>query len=437
MAYSRADIVRMVREEDVQFIRMQFVDVLGQLKNVAVTASQLERALDGKIYIDGASIEGFSRISESDQYLVPDLDTFCVYPWRPQRGRVARLICDVYNPDGTPFAGDPRGVLKRVVRRAAQLGYTMNVGTECEFFLFHTDETGRPTTATDDEAGYFDLGPLDHGESVRREICLAMEELGFEIETSHHEQAPGQHEIDFRYHEALRAADDIMTFKLGVNVIAQNNGLHATFMPKPLVGQPGSGMHMNLSVHKDGKNLFFSETDPIGLSDEARWFIAGLMEHTGGFTALTNPLINSYKRLISGFEAPSSLSWSTANRSAMIRIPSERGAHTRIELRSPDPSCNPYLALAACLAAGLDGLERKLTPPEETAENLYEADSAQAEPLPTDLGQALNLLRQDRLMLDTLGPHVAAAYLGCKQTEWQDYQSQVTDWERNRYITAY
>ncbi|MDD7220753.1 MAG: glutamine synthetase family protein [Oscillospiraceae bacterium] len=442
MSLTKEDIVRIVEEEDVKFIRMQFVDVLGQMKNVAVTVSQLDRALDGEISIDGSSIEGFTSVNESDQYLVPDLDTFCIYPWRPQRGKVARFICDVYNADGTPFVGDPRAVLKRVVDRATKMGYTFNVGPECEFFLFQTDEEGKPTTKTNDEAGYFDLGPLDHGEATRREICLALEELGFEVEASHHEAAAGQHEIDFKYDDALRTADNIMTFKLGVKVLAQRNGLHATFMPKPIFGVSGSGMHINMSLFRDGKNVFYNPNGERELSSEAYAFMAGLLAHVRGFTAVTNPLVNSYKRLVRGYEAPTYVAWSSSNRSSLIRIPASRGVGTRIELRSPDPCCNPYLALAVCLAAGLDGIERFMTPPSEVTENLYEMDEAGRrakgiEDLPGDLNEALELMQQDQLVMDTLGPHVGQAYLDSKKAEWEEYRAHVSGWEREKYIIAY
>lgn len=442
MFLTKEDIVRIVEEEDVKFIRMQFVDVLGQMKNVAITVSQLDRALDGEISIDGSSIEGFTSVNESDQYLVPDLDTFCIYPWRPQRGKVARFICDVYNADGTPFVGDPRAVLKRVVDRATKMGYTFNVGPECEFFLFQTDEEGKPTTKTNDEAGYFDLGPLDHGEATRREICLALEELGFEVEASHHEAAAGQHEIDFKYDDALRTADNIMTFKLGVKVLAQRNGLHATFMPKPIFGVSGSGMHINMSLFRDGKNVFYNPNGERELSSEAYAFMAGLLAHVRGFTAVTNPLVNSYKRLVRGYEAPTYVAWSSSNRSSLIRIPASRGVGTRIELRSPDPCCNPYLALAVCLAAGLDGIERFMTPPSEVTENLYEMDEAGRrakgiEDLPGDLNEALELMQQDQLVMDTLGPHVGQAYLDSKKAEWEEYRAHVSGWEREKYIIAY
>ncbi|HPE16673.1 MAG TPA: type I glutamate--ammonia ligase, partial [Oscillospiraceae bacterium] len=404
--YSKADIVRMVEEEDVEFIRMQFTDIFGQLKNVAITRSQIEKAVNNQIMIDGSSIEGFTRIHESDQYLYPDLDTFTILPWRPQHGKVARLICDVYNPNGTPFVGDPRGVLKRVLARASKLGYTFNVGPECEFFLFETDERGRPVVTTSDEAGYFDLSPLDHGESTRREICLVLEAMGFEIEASHHEVAAGQHEIDFKYAEALRAADNIMTFKLAVKTIAQRNGLHATFMPKPIFGINGSGMHTNMSLFRDGKNVFYNPDGEKGLSKEAYNFIAGLLIHAQGMAAVTNPLVNSYKRLVPGYEAPCYLAWSASNRSALIRIPAARGQSTRVELRCPDPSCNPYLALAVCLAAGLDGIERGLTPPPEITENIFAMDAASRMEhgianLPGSLFEALETLKADSLMPET------------------------------------
>ncbi len=438
--YTREDILRLVREEDIQFIRMQFTDIFGQMKNVAITASQIEKALDNQIMMDGSSIEGFVRIEESDQYLWPDLDTFAILPWRPQYGKVARLICDVHNPDGTPFVGDPRGVLKRALARAGELGLTFNAGPELEFFLFQTDEDGRPTTKTSDEAGYFDLGPLDHGESTRREICLCLEEMGFEIEASHHEVAAGQHEIDFKYTEALQAADNIMTFKLAVKTLAQKNGLHATFMPKPVHGTAGSGMHVNMSLFRDGQNAFFDAADPRNLSPMAYQFIAGLLEHVQGFCAVTNPLVNSYKRLVPGYEAPCHLAWSTGNRSALIRIPTPRGDGTRVELRSPDPSCNPYLAFAVCLAAGLDGIQRQLTPPAESNENLYaiaaDLEAQGVRRLPASLEAAIHALEADRVVTAALGSHVTEQYVTGKLREWEEYRTQVTQWELDRYLVT-
>lgn len=432
----------MVAEDDIKFIRMQFTDIFGQLKNVAITASQIEKAVNNQIMIDGSSIEGFVRIQESDQYLYPDLDSFTVLPWRPQYGKVARLICDVYNPDGTPFIGDPRGVLKRVLKKAEGMGYVFNVGPECEFFLFQTDEEGNPTTTTNDDAGYFDLGPLDHGEGTRREICLALEEMGFEVEASHHEVARGQHEIDFKYAEALPTADKIMTFKLAVKTIAQKNGLHATFMPKPIFGINGSGMHTNMSLFKDGKNVFFDPEGEHQLSKVAYSFIAGILEHVRGFAAITNPLVNSYKRLVPGYEAPCYLAWSASNRSALIRIPASRGQGTRVELRSPDPSCNPYLSLAVCLAAGLDGIERGLEPVEEVNDNIFAMDSAERasrgiDNLPGNLEEAIEAMQSDPLIKEALGEHVYAQYIAGKKAEWDSYRTHVSNWECERYITAY
>ena len=442
MGYTKEDVFRMVREEDVQFIRMQFTDIFGQLKNVAVTASQIERAVNNEIMLDGSSIEGYVRIQESDQYLWPDLDTFAVLPWRPQYGKVARLICDVYNPDGTPFAGDPRNVLKRTLLRAERLGYTFNIGPELEFFLFQTDERGRPTTETSDEAGYFDLGPLDHGESTRREVCLSLEEMGMQIEASHHELAPGQHEIDLKYVDALQAADNIMTFKLAVKTLAQKNGLHATFMPKPVSGTAGSGMHVNMSLFRNGRNVFFDENAPGQLSELARQFMAGLLAHARGFCALTNPLVNSYKRLLTGYEAPCYLAWSSSNRSSLIRIPAPRGQGTRVELRNPDPACNPYLVFAACLAAGLDGIEHGLTPPPEVTENIYamsDADRAARNitNLPVNLAGALCTLEGDPVITEALGEHVTRQYTEGKRREWEEYRAQVSQWELSRYLVTY
>lgn len=441
-SYSKEDIIHMVREGDVQFVRMQFTDVFGQLKNVAITASQIEKAVNNQIMIDGNAIEGFVRIEESDQYLYPDLDTFAILPWRPQLGKVARLVCDVYNPDGTHFVGDPRNVLKRAIQKAADKGYVFNVGPECEFFLFQTDESGRATTKTSDEAGYFDLGPLDHGEGTRREIILALEAMGFEIEASHHEVAAGQHEIDFKYADALKTADNIMTFKLAVKSLAQKNGLHATFMPKPIYGSSGSGMHLNMSLFKDGRNIFCDEQDPRGLSKEAYHFIAGLLHHVKGMTAVINPLVNSYKRLVPGFEAPCYVAWSASNRSALIRIPAARGQSTRVELRSPDPACNPYLALAVCLVAGLDGMERGLEPPEEIKENIFEMDAKAREAkgienLPISLNEAILELKKNRLIQETLGSHVLDNYIEGKLAEWNEYRGQVSDWEYKKYLVAY
>ena len=443
MPHTKEDIIRMVREEDVKFIRLQFTDIFGQLKNVAITASQIEKAVNNQCMFDGSSIEGFVRIDESDQYLFPDLKSYRVFPWQPHHGKVARLICDVHNTDGTPFAGDPRYVLKRTLQKARDMGFdAFNVGPEAEFFLFHTDDEGKPTTKTNDEAGYFDLGPLDHGESTRREICLALEQMGFEIEASHHEVAAGQHEIDFKYADALRTADNIMTFKLAVKTLAQKSGLHATFMPKPIFGINGSGMHTNMSLFRDGKNAFYDPSDKRGLSKEAYSFIAGILAHVQGMAAVTNPLVNSYKRLVPGYEAPCYLAWSASNRSALIRIPAARGQSTRVELRCPDPCCNPYLELAVCLAAGLDGIEKGMTPPPEITENIFAMDEAARrargiESLPGSLDEAIRALEADPLVLDTLGEHVAANYIEGKKKEWEEYRTRVSSWERDKYMLLY
>ena len=443
MAYTKEDVIRIVKEEGIEFIRMQFVDIFGQLKNVVITASQIEKAVNNEIAIDGSSIQGFVRINESDQYLYPDLNSFVQLPWQPEYGKVARLVCDVYNPDGTPFVGDPRGVLHRVIRRAGDMGFdTFNIGPEMEFFMFETDERGNPTTHTNDEVGYFDLGPLDRGEPARREMCLVLEKMGFEIEAVHHEVAAGQHEIGFKYAEALDGADKVMTFKLVAKTIAQKHHLHATFMPKPIYGVAGNGMHLNMSLFQNGQNVFYDPNDPRQLSETAYHFIAGLLAHVKGFTAITNPLVNSYKRLVPGYEAPCYKAWSASNRSALIRIPAARGKATRVELRNPDPSCNPYLAVAVCLAAGLDGIANKLTPPPEITENIFEMDKAtriahHIDSLPGSLREALDELEKDQLILDVLGEHVAENYIEGKRKEWNEYRTRVTSWETEKYITVY
>ncbi len=438
-SYTKQDIMRMVEEEDVEFIRLQFTDMFGTLKNVAITKSQLGKALDNQCMFDGSSIEGFVRIEESDMYLHPDLDTFVIFPWRPQQGKVARVICDIYRPDGTPFEGDPRYILKKSLAKAAEMGYQFDVGPECEFFLVHTDEDGCPTTLTHERAGYFDLGPVDLGENARRDMVLTLEDMGFEIEASHHEVAPAQHEIDFRYGEGLATADNIMTFKLAVKTIAKRFGLFASFMPKPKHGVNGSGMHINMSVSKDGKNIFCDESDELGLSQEAYYFIGGLMEHMKGIAAITNPLVNSYKRLVPGYEAPIYIAWSATNRSPLIRIPAARGEATRIELRCPDPAANPYLALAVCLAAGLDGIGQKIKPPAQVKANIFhmgkeEKEALHIEPLPSNLQEAVEEMKKDSLVKRVLGEHIVERYAEAKKAEWEAYQEQVTDWEINQYL---
>lgn len=440
--YTKEDILQLVQDEDVEFIRLQFTDIMGNLKNVAITSSQLEKALENKCMFDGSSIEGFVRIEESDMYLYPDFSTLEIFPWRPQQGKVARLICDVYRPNGEPFEGDPRYVLRRAIREAEKMGYTFAVGPECEFFLFHTDENGLPTTLTHEKAGYFDLGPVDFGENARRDMVLTLEEMGFEIEASHHEVAPAQHEIDFKYDEALRTADNIMTFKLTVKSIAKRHGLHATFMPKPKYGVNGSGMHINMSLMKDGKNIFHDSNGELGISKEAYYFIGGIMKHMKGMTAITNPLVNSYKRLVPGYEAPVYIAWSAKNRSPLIRIPAARDEGTRIELRSPDSSANPYLALAVCLQAGLDGIRNQIMPPKSVDCNIFQMTEKERiesgiEEIPGTLIEAVSEMEKDSFMREVLGDHVYEKYIAAKKQEWQDYRSQVTDWEINRYLNQY
>ena len=437
--YTREDILRMLEEEDVEFIRLQFTDMFGMLKNIAVTTSQIERILDNRIMFDGASIEGFARIEESDMFLHPDLDTFCIFPWRPQHGKVARFVCDVYQGDGKPFPGDPRYVLKRALKEAEEMGYRFDVGPECEFFLFHTDDEGNPTTITHEKAGYFDVSPLDLGENARRDMILTLEEMGYAVEASHHEDAPAQHEIDFQYDEALKMADAIMTFKLGVKTIAMRHGLCATFMPKPKKEYNGSGMHINMSLEKNGINVFYDKEDANHLSQEAYWFIGGIMKHIRAITAITNPLVNSYKRLVPGFEAPVYIAWSGKNRSPLIRIPASKGGGQRIELRSPDSAANPYLAIAVCLAAGMDGIRNQIMPPAPVDANIFnlseeERNKLGIECLPENLMEAIQWLEKDPVILDTLGEHLSKNYIQARKREWKEYCSSVTDWETERYL---
>ncbi len=437
--YRKEDILQLVKEQDVEFIRLQFTDIFGCLKNVAITSSQLEKALDNQCTFDGSSIEGFVGIEDSDLYLYPDFHTLEIFPWRPQQGKVARLICDVYRPGGEPFEGDSRYILKKALQEAKDMGYKFDVGPECEFFLFHTDENGRPTTITHEQAGYFDLGPIDLGENARRDMVLTLEEMGFVVEASHHEAAPAQHEIDFKYDEALATADNIMTFKLTVKTIARRHGLHATFMPKPKYGSNGSGMHINMSLSENGKNIFSDEADPLGLSKEAYYFMGGIMKHIKGMCAITNPLVNSYKRLVPGYEAPVYIAWSAKNRSPLIRVPAARGEGTRIELRCPDSAANPYLALAVCLQAGLDGIKNQIMPPESIDCNIFELSEEErkehlVEMLPGTLQEAINELEKDEFIRCVLGVHVSEKYIQAKQKEWDEYKSQVSDWEVGQYL---
>ena len=446
MARSQTDVRSALNEEDVKFLRLQFTDIMGTNKNVEVPASQFDKALDGEIMFDGSSIEGFTRIEESDMLLKPDFSTFVIFPNIMEdtgRGRVARLICDVTYPNDEPFPGDPRYVLRRQIERLQALGFdNMYAGPEAEFFLFQRDAQGRPTTISHDAAGYFDLTPVDLGEEARRDMVNALVEMGFEIEAAHHEVAPGQHEIDFKYEDAMTAADNIATFKLVVKRVALNHGLHATFMPKPVAGINGSGMHTHLSVFKGGQNAFFDPDADLQLSQTAHNWIAGLLAHAEGMVAITNPIVNSYKRLTPGFEAPTNIAWSASNRSAMIRIPARRGASTRSELRMPDPACNPYLALAVMLAAGLDGIENNLTPPPAIQRNIYEMSvrdrrKYKIKELPGTLREAVGALQKDRVIRDALGAHVFDHFIDAKTIEFDDYRVTVHDWELQNYLSEY
>lgn len=440
---TREDVYKRIEEENVRFIRLQFTDLLGTIKNVEIPLSQLDKALDNQMMFDGSSIEGFVRIEESDMRLHPDLDTFVVFPWTSDKGKVARFICDIYNPDGTPFQGCPRYNLKRNLKRMEDLGFTtFNIGTEPEFFLFKLDETGEPSLELNDKGGYFDLAPSDLGENCRRDIVLELEEMGFEIEASHHEVAPGQHEIDFKYSEAVRHCDDIQTFKLVVKTIARKHGLHATFMPKPLFGVNGSGMHANMSLFKDGENVFFDENGEEQLSKIAYQFTAGILRHAVNFTAVTNPTVNSYKRLVPGYEAPCYVAWSTQNRSPLVRVPTSRGLSTRIEVRSVDPAANPYMAMAVMLAAGLDGIENDLNVPTPVDRNIYSMNKEErkengVQDLPATLYEALQKLEEDEVMREALGKHLLRHFVDSKEIEWDMFRTQVHPWEREQYLNGY
>ncbi len=436
----KTEILRIAKENDIRFIRLQFTDIFGHLKNVAITPSQLEKALNNDCMFDGSSIDGFARIEESDMYLYPDPETFTVLPWSKEFGKVARLICDVYTADRKPFEGDPRGVLKRVLKKAESMGYRCNIGPEVEFFLFNTAANGLPTTETNDHVGYFDIASMDIGSNARREMCLALEEMGFEIEASHHECARAQHEIDFKYSEALSAADRVMTFKHTVKVIARNHNLSATFMPKPIVGQAGSGMHINVSLLSGNKNVFFDPNTPDQLSDVAKWFIGGVMKHAKALCAVTNPLVNSYKRLVPGYEAPVYVAWSGKNRSPLIRIPAARGNGTRLELRNPDPSCNPYTAFACILAAGLDGIEKKITPPASVDVNIFDMTEEERlangiSNLPGSLEEAVREFEKSELVKEVLGEHMTGRIIAAKKEEWEAYRTHVSEWEKKRYLS--
>jgi glutamine synthetase len=438
----RDRLLEMADRLGVKFLRLQFTDILGVIKNVEVPDKQFGEALAGHIMFDGSSIEGFVRIEESDMYLAPDLSTFRVFPWTHDSGeKVARVICDILNPDRTPFAGCPRQALKRVIERARGMGYRMMAGPEAEFFLFQARD-GEPVLETHDAGGYFDLTPVDQGEEVRRQIVLALEGMGFEIEAAHHEVAAGQHEIDFRYDAALATADNISTFRFVVKNVAMQNGLHATFMPKPIFGINGSGMHTHQSLFAKDLNVFWDEKGRWQLSDVCLGYIGGLLRHARGMCAITNPLVNSYKRLVPGYEAPTNIAWSEKNRSPLVRVPAPRGPATRVELRMPDPACNPYLALAVMLAAGLDGIEHGIDPGPPINKNIFkmshrERRHLRIDELPANLSEALDAMEKDPLVRETLGDHIFKHFLEAKREEWGDYIRQVSAWEHERYLKVY
>ncbi len=434
--------LKILKDEKVKYLRLQFTDIMGINKNVEVPPLQFEKALEGKVMFDGSSIEGFSRIEESDMMLKPDLDTLIIYPWETNGNKVARLICDIHNPDGTPFNGCPRNTLKKIIEEASGMGFLMNAGLEAEFFLFEKNEKGTITLNTHDAGGYFDLTPIDRGEEARQEMVDVLSSIGFEVEAAHHEVAPGQHEIDFKYADSLTAADRIATFRFVVRKIASQYNLHATFMPKPIFGINGSGMHTHQSLFKGKKNDFYNPKSDYQLSDTAMSYIAGTLRHARAFTAITNPLINSYKRLVPGFEAPTMISWSEKNRSPLIRVPAKREIGTRIEVRSPDPSANPYLALAVMLASGLDGIKKQLYPPEPVNKNLYKMSKREMARLkigvlPGNLSDALDSMEKDPLIRGVLGDHIYFQYLNAKRAEWEDYIRQVHPWEQEHYLSKY
>jgi glutamine synthetase len=439
---SRKDILELTEKLNVSFMRLQFTDILGVNKNVEIPASQFEKALDGDIMFDGSSIEGFVRIEESDMLLKPDLDTFRVFPWGDPEHRICRLICDVNRPDDTEFDGDPRTVLRRVIARASSMGYTMNAGMEAEFFLFRPGASGEATTTTHDVGGYFDLAPADLGEEARRAMVAVLEQMGFEVEAAHHEVAHGQHEIDFRYADALTTADNIATFRFVVKHVAQQFGLLASFMPKPIFGQNGSGMHTHQSLFRGKENAFWEEKAEWQLSKVALHYIGGLLKHARGMCAITNPLVNSYKRLVPGYEAPVNVAWSMRNRSPLIRVPDRRGVGTRVELRMPDPAANPYLALAVMLAAGLDGLDTSADWREPVNENIWEMSFRERrrlriDDLPHDLNEALDELEKDDVIKVALGEHVTRHFVEAKRQEWREYITQVSAWELDSYLAKY
>ena len=443
--YTVEEIKKIVKEKNVEFIKLQFCDINGHVKNLSLPSSQLDKILNNECMLDGSSIKGFRNIETSDMYFYPDLATFTLLPFREDKEagtNVARIICDIHNSDGTPFEGCPRANLKRVLKKAKDMGFEMNVGPEAEFFLFKKDANGKPTIIPHDNADYYDAAPDDMGENIRKEIIRTITAMGFEVEASHHEGAAGQQEIDFKYEDALTSADNIITFRYAVKAVARKHGVHATFMPKPIYGINGSGMHCNISLFKKGKNTFFDAKRAHQLSETALYAIGGLLDHVKQFTAVTNPTVNSYKRIVPGFEAPVYLAWSLANRSALIRVPAKRGNATRVELRSPDPSCNPYLAMAVILEAILDGVEKKTKPPLDIDKNIFKMDDkerkrAKIETLPGSLYEALMLMKKSHIVKAALGEHIFKEFMQSKLREWEGYRTAVTKYELDMYLERY
>lgn len=425
--YSRKEILQLVEEEDVEFIRLQFTDMFGVIKNIAVTSRELPRVLDNRCRVDWTLITGECMENEAEMFLYPDLDTFAILPWRPQQGKVARFLCDLYCADGTPYKNSSRYILKQNLEKAGEEGYTFFADPECEFFLFHTDDNGIPTTVSHEQAGYLDVSPLDLGENARRDMVLTLEDMGVEVESSHHEKAPAQHEIDFRYGEAGRIADCVMTFKMAVRTVARRHGLHATFMPKPRSEFNGSGMHLKFSLVKDGQNIFECKETPGKISDAAFYFAGGLLAHSREMALITNSLVNSYKRLVPGYGAPTELTWTDSDQKSLVRIPFFRGQESMVELRSPDAAANPYLVLAVCLAAGMDGIRKRLVP-------LKAGETENPDCLPETLKEAIDIFENSSWIREILGEDFCRIYVESKKKEWLRYTRQVTDWEVEEYL---
>lgn len=439
---TKEDVLKNARDSGVEIIRLQFTDIFGIMKNVSITVEELERAMDEGVVFDGSSLGGAVRMEEIDMLLKPDPSTFCIYPWKTSSGLDARMICDIYTKDDVPFEGDPRHVLRKALKEASDMGYTFKVAPECEFFMFHTDEKGAPTTITHDNASYYDLAPVDLGEAARRDMVMALKQMGLEIEASHHEIAPGQHEIDMKSDDALYAADGMMTFRAIVRIIAQRHGLHATFMPKPVLNIAGSGLHINQILFKEGRNAFYDPNDKMELSQDAYLYIGGLLSHGRALTAITNPTVNSYKRLVSGYDAPLFIAWSAKNPGSLVKVPFKRGDSTMIELRNPDSSCNPYLALGAILKCGINGIKNNITAPDSIDSDIGSMDDSyrienNVASLPDSLEKAINCLKEDNVIKNLLGEYIYSSFVEAKMIEWQEYIKQITSWEIEQYLTKF